>query len=217
MTSSLLDETKGYEVEENLSIDFNDFTHTNNLDSGPETTFGRDHKDNEIGFSKDGVAPNTKFSFGMNNDLLAIFVKKGEQNRNEGQSIWTSTEHENLSEEVPATVVKITTSTTHAPVRKTSTISLKDYTKTRVSFDDDEFANEEQNNEHTTRAINADIDGISRQVGSKENITLRSFGFTSAHQNRFGVPIEEDERLLRMLNVTLIRLEKLREVIYCFN
>ncbi|XP_055623947.1 uncharacterized protein LOC129767270 isoform X2 [Toxorhynchites rutilus septentrionalis] len=164
MTSTLLDETKGYEVEENLSIDFNDFTHTNNLDSGPETTFGRDHKDNSVGFSKDGNAPNTKFSFGMNNDLLAIFVKKGDQNRNEGQSIWTSTEHENLSEEVPATVVKITSSTTHAPIRKTSTISLKDYTKARVSFDDDEFTSEQQqNNEQTTRAINADIDGISRQ------------------------------------------------------
>lgn len=33
---------------------------------------------------------------------------------------------------------------------------------------------------------------------SKE--TLENFGFTSGHQNSFGVPIEEDERVLRMLN-----------------
>lgn len=33
---------------------------------------------------------------------------------------------------------------------------------------------------------------------SKE--TLENFGFTSGHQNSFGIPIEEDERILRMLN-----------------
>lgn len=36
---------------------------------------------------------------------------------------------------------------------------------------------------------------------SKE--TLQNFGFTSGHQNNFGVPIEEDERILRMLNAQL--------------
>lgn len=33
---------------------------------------------------------------------------------------------------------------------------------------------------------------------SKE--TFENFGFTSGHQNSFGIPIEEDERILRMLN-----------------
>lgn len=37
---------------------------------------------------------------------------------------------------------------------------------------------------------------------SKE--TLENFGFTSGHQNNFGVPIEEDERVLRMLNEQMI-------------
>lgn len=37
---------------------------------------------------------------------------------------------------------------------------------------------------------------------SKE--TLENFGFTSGHQNSFGVPIEEDERTLRMLNHQMI-------------
>lgn len=40
--------------------------------------------------------------------------------------------------------------------------------------------------------------------------TLEFFGFTSGHQNNFGVPIEEDERVLRMLNEQLIRREKNR-------
>lgn len=217
MSSSLLGEHSIYDVEENLSIDFNDFTNANDLDSGPVTTFGRDHKGKGVGFSKDGSTPNSKFSFGLNNDLLAIFVKKTEQNRNE--NLWSSTEHENLSEETPATVEKVSSSTTHAPIRKTSTISLKDYTKAHVNFDDDEFEDAAAINEHTTRAIDAGTDtNNGRQVGSKGyDGPLRSFRFTSGHQNSFGVPIEEDERLLRMLNDQLMKLEKQREVIYCFN
>lgn len=38
---------------------------------------------------------------------------------------------------------------------------------------------------------------------SKE--TLGNFGFTSGHQNSFGVPIEEDERVLRMLNEEMLK------------
>lgn len=222
MSSSLLGDGDVYNVEENLSIDFNDFTHTNDLDSGPVTTFGRDHKDNAIGFSKDGATPNSKFSFGLNNDLLAVLVKK--TNNGEGQNtFWTSTstEHESLSEETPAQVVKVLSSTTTAPVRKTSTISLKDYTKGRVQFDEDEVF-EVPADEHTTRAIDDvhhhhDLDG-GIQVGGPNlrGMPLRSFGFTSGHQNSFGVPIEEDERLLRMLNEQLLKLEKQREVIYSF-
>lgn len=37
---------------------------------------------------------------------------------------------------------------------------------------------------------------------SKE--TLENFGFTSGHQNSFGIPIEEDERVLRMLNYEML-------------
>ncbi|XP_021706987.1 uncharacterized protein LOC5570998 isoform X2 [Aedes aegypti] len=172
MSSSLLGEHSIYDVEENLSIDFNDFTNANDLDSGPVTTFGRDHKDKGIGFAKDGSTPNSKFSFGLNNDLLAIFVKKTEQNRNEGQNLWTSTEHESLSEETPATVEKVTSSsTTRAPIRKTSTISLKDYTKARVNFDDDEVF-EDAVNEHTTRAY--DAAGFDSNDRRQKNLTITS-------------------------------------------
>lgn len=38
--------------------------------------------------------------------------------------------------------------------------------------------------------------------------TLEFFGFTSGHQNNFGIPIEEDERILRMLNEQIIKIEK---------
>lgn len=41
---------------------------------------------------------------------------------------------------------------------------------------------------------------------SKE--TLENFGFTSGHQNNFGVPIEEDERLLRMLNDQMLNSQR---------
>lgn len=40
--------------------------------------------------------------------------------------------------------------------------------------------------------------------------TLEFFGFTSGHQNNFGVPIEEDERVLRMLNEQLIKSQRER-------
>ncbi|XP_055693530.1 uncharacterized protein LOC129795967 isoform X2 [Lutzomyia longipalpis] len=35
--------------------------------------------------------------------------------------------------------------------------------------------------------------------------TLQQYGFTSGHQNNFGIPIEEDERILGILNAELIK------------
>lgn len=40
--------------------------------------------------------------------------------------------------------------------------------------------------------------------------TFEIFGFTSGHQNNFGVPIEEDERMLRMLNEQLLQADAYR-------
>lgn len=56
--------------------------------------------------------------------------------------------------------------------------------------------------------IDEDITESKIMFPTKE--TLEFFGFTSGHQNNFGVPIEEDERILRMLNEQLIRREKNR-------
>lgn len=36
---------------------------------------------------------------------------------------------------------------------------------------------------------------------------LNDYGFTSAHQNNFGIPIEEDERILQLLNEELARFQ----------
>lgn len=50
--------------------------------------------------------------------------------------------------------------------------------------------------------------------------TLKLFGFTSGHQNNFGVPIEEDERILRLINEQIMQ-EELKKVshidILCVN
>lgn len=52
------------------------------------------------------------------------------------------------------------------------------------------------------------------QIKSKTKVlaptkeTLQIFGFTSGHQNNFGVPIEEDERILRIFNEEIINNSK---------
>lgn len=59
---------------------------------------------------------------------------------------------------------------------------------------------------HTTVLVNANGDDDAENVVERSRLlfptkeTLQQFGFTSGHQNNFGVPIEEDERILRMLN-----------------
>lgn len=55
--------------------------------------------------------------------------------------------------------------------------------------------------------------GMENKVKTEKKIiptqeTLRTFGFTSGHQNNFGIPIEEDERILRMLNDQLINFDR---------
>ncbi|XP_050090267.1 uncharacterized protein LOC126574243 [Anopheles aquasalis] len=147
MSSGLLGED-GYEVDENLSIDFNDFTSTNDLHLGDHHYNGI-LKDKPKAVPGSGRTAETKFSFGLDNDLLAVFghAKKPSFDPSPGHSPATSTswgtvpssterhETESASEELPAQVIKVT----EPPIRKTSTISLKDYTKARVVFDDDDF------------------------------------------------------------------------------
>lgn len=66
---------------------------------------------------------------------------------------------------------------------------------------------------HTTLLLNthdhADeniVDRTKLLFPTKE--TLEIFGFTSGHQNNFGVPIEEDERILRMLNAEMLNSQR---------
>ncbi|KFB51790.1 hypothetical protein ZHAS_00019942 [Anopheles sinensis] len=235
MSSGLLGED-GYEVDENLSIDFNDFTSANDLHDhrfpGGST---KEPKPKDTQGS--GRTVDSKFSFGLDNDLLAVFGPHSRKpsyerdNHLEQHDIGTSSgwpttttktssstgatdeqrRTESASEELPALVVKVT----DAPIRKTSTISLKDYTKARVVFDDDDFLDaddgESRAKEGTTRAYEPAPAAI--QVGLRGEVARgpEVRGFTSGHQNNFGVPIEEDERLLRRLNEQLMQLEQLRQ------
>lgn len=66
---------------------------------------------------------------------------------------------------------------------------------------------------HTTLILNAkdnadenNVDRTKLLFPTKE--TLEIFGFTSGHQNNFGVPIEEDERILRMLNAEMLNSQR---------
>ncbi|XP_052872788.1 uncharacterized protein LOC128278161 [Anopheles cruzii] len=244
MSSGLLGED-GYEVDENLSIDFNDFTNANDLHLG-DRHYGGVPKERPKDVEGPGRTADNKFSLGLDNDLLAVFGhgKKATtydqpqpSAHQPSSTTWggsSEREPESASEELPAQVVKVT----DAPIRKTSTISLKDYTKARVVFDDDDFLDaddgqarqqEQQQNgrvptEGTTRvyertsaaaASNTEAEPVPPvlQVGPRVGVGRGTEvrGFTSGHQNSFGVPIEEDERLLRKLNQQLMQLEQLRE------
>lgn len=48
------------------------------------------------------------------------------------------------------------------------------------------------------------IEQVTPKIMFPSKETLQGFGFTSGHQNNFGIPIEEDERILRILNAQLI-------------
>uniref|UniRef100_A0A182SER7 Uncharacterized protein n=1 Tax=Anopheles maculatus TaxID=74869 RepID=A0A182SER7_9DIPT len=233
MSSGLLGED-GYEVDENLSIDFNDFTSTNDLHFDHRFTGGTPKEPKSKDPQGSGRTVDTKFSFGLDNDLLAVFGTHAKKPSFEWPTTASTTTEpesserqrtESASEELPALVVKVT----DAPIRKTSTISLKDYTKARVVFDDEDFLDADDGQSRTQSAPVHQSEGTTRayepghatdrataaiQVGHRDGPVRGTEvrGFTSGHQNNFGVPIEEDERLLRKLNDQLMQLEHLREV-----
>lgn len=63
---------------------------------------------------------------------------------------------------------------------------------------------------HTTILLNVNGDDLNENIVERTRLlfptkdTLKQFGFTSGHQNNFGIPIEEDERILRMLNEEIL-------------
>uniref|UniRef100_A0A903Z6L2 FZ domain-containing protein n=1 Tax=Anopheles quadriannulatus TaxID=34691 RepID=A0A903Z6L2_ANOQN len=188
MSSGLLGED-GYEVDENLSIDFNDFTSTNDLHFDHRFT-GSIAKESK---PKDAQGPgrtvDTKFSFGLDNDLLAVFGTNGKKPTYDWPTTASTTtglsgterqRTESASEELPALVVKVT----DAPIRKTSTISLKDYTKARVVFDDEDFLDADDGEsrtqsapahpEGTTRAYELGHSTDSALPATQKNVTVPS-------------------------------------------
>lgn len=67
---------------------------------------------------------------------------------------------------------------------------------------------------HTTLLLPTDNDDLEENAVERSKLlfpskeTLENFGFTSGHQNNFGVPIEEDERVLRMLNEQMLNSQR---------
>lgn len=67
---------------------------------------------------------------------------------------------------------------------------------------------------HTTLLLPADDDSDDDNAVERSKLlfpskeTFENFGFTSGHQNNFGVPIEEDERILRMLNDQMLNSQR---------
>lgn len=55
----------------------------------------------------------------------------------------------------------------------------------------------------TTPSSTTVVNPIKLIIPTRE--TLQQYGFTSGHQNNFGIPIEEDERILTLLNAELVK------------
>ncbi|XP_055855704.1 uncharacterized protein LOC129918960 [Episyrphus balteatus] len=53
--------------------------------------------------------------------------------------------------------------------------------------------------------------GREKETTNNQTEGIKVIGFTSGHQNNFGIPIEEDERILRLLNDELSKLERQTE------
>lgn len=117
----------------------------------------------------------TKFE---NNDLLAILIKK------QPQTVEQTTT--NVEKETPAIVTEIDESSTKSNLFETLRTTLNSPLFTSG------VTEEKTLKPHTTK--------MKKVLSVATPDTVKNVGFTSGHQNNFGVPIEEDERVLKMLN-----------------
>lgn len=146
-------------------------------------------------------------------------------NRNSIQPSPSTTVHSSTSNDIdPSTpittarsmltkfVTKFGTTTT---VTMTTTNSPRKHLKTIVYTSSEETRRNKlpKSPQHTTLILNTkdnsdenNVDRTKLLFPTKE--TLEIFGFTSGHQNNFGVPIEEDERILRMLNEEMLNSQR---------
>lgn len=124
-----------------------------------------------------------------------------------------------LSINVDSSITTIRSVSTRLPIKKillanpatTNTPSGKDITSTvknaKIYMNSGERRKLSQSApKHTTLLLPTDNDSDDDNAVERSKLlfpskeTFENFGFTSGHQNNFGVPIEEDERVLRMLN-----------------
>lgn len=108
-----------------------------------------------------------------------------------------------LSSILPSSTIKPLTT----PVSvKTSSMAYKDSIAIQRDRKAPVYAEQEPNApKYTTLLLNTKDDQNDNIVENSKLLfptkeTFQIFGFTSGHQNSFGIPIEEDERILRILN-----------------
>lgn len=93
--------------------------------------------------------------------------------------------------ETPAMVTEVTEATTKANLFETIKTTLMSPKYVEVSF----------NEAKTGKPLITKMKKVMTMGSTPE--TIKSYGFTSGHQNNFGVPIEEDERILKMFDEQL--------------
>lgn len=194
-------------------IDDNDvMQHKQHLSVGTSTTFGDDDELQQqerttINFLNhyNGINRNTiQTTIGSSSTIVPSLA---------GNDIDTSTPHtttrtistEFITKFGAPTTTK-TTTTTKSPSKYSKTIVYTSSEETRrrklskspqrTTLTMSTKENSEENNVDRTKLL----------FPTKE--TLEIFGFTSGHQNNFGVPIEEDERILRMLNEEMLNSQR---------
>lgn len=187
---------------------YDDAGHNQHLSAGTSTTFGDDDDDE--------LQQQERTAINFLNHYTGI-------NRNSIQSSAASTVVPSLASNGIDPSTPITTTTrgestdfvskfgiTQATMT-TTTKSPSKYSKTIVYTSSEETRRRKlpKSPQHTTLILNTkdiseenNVDRTKLLYPTKE--TLEIFGFTSGHQNNFGVPIEEDERVLRMLNEEML-------------
>lgn len=115
-----------------------------------------------------------------NNDLLAILIKK------QPHTVEQTTT--NADKEMPAIVTEIDESSTKSNLFETLKTTLNS-----PLFTSGIVTEEKTLKPYTTKMKKV------LSVATSDS-TVKTVGFTSGHQNNFGIPIEEDERVLKMLD-----------------
>lgn len=184
---------------------YDDAGHNQHLSVGTSTTFGDDDDDDELQQQERTAINFLNHYTGINRNAIQSSA---------ASTVVPSLASNGINPSTPITTTARGVSTdfvtkfgTTAATTTTTTKSPSKYSKTIVYTSSEETRRRKlpKSPPHTTLILNTkdiseenNVDRTKLLYPTKE--TLEIFGFTSGHQNNFGVPIEEDERVLRMLN-----------------
>ncbi|XP_055372413.1 protein PF3D7_1417600-like [Condylostylus longicornis] len=102
-------------------------------------------------------------------------------------------------------IMKNTGSTTKNPLLHRNTQIMKFSTVKGFKPEDDILI--QSSTENNKKYLDSNEKSILSSILPPTKETIHVIGFTSGHQNNFGVPIEEDERILKLLNDEIIKYE----------